>query len=74
MPRKSSVPRVPDAEPPAMCCSECWFYEPKELDHGACYGVPPTPIPDTEGDMMYPRPIVFADDRGCTHWRARHRA
>lgn len=33
------VPRMPDENPPAYLCNECWFYEPDQPDHGACYGV-----------------------------------
>ena len=66
------VPRMPDENPPAYLCNECWFYEPDQPDHGACYGVPPTPLLDKDGDVMHPRSIVFATDRGCALWKSRH--
>ena len=72
---KKQVVRLPDEDPPPYTCGTCWFYEPEELHHGACYGVPPTPVVDpSDNDVMYPRPIVFHEDRGCSLWKARHSA
>lgn len=70
---RKPVTRVPDEEPPACCCNECWFYEPLMIDHGACYGTPPTPIFDGE-ELSYPRSIVMFDDRGCAFFKPRHTA
>lgn len=71
---KKSIPRLPDENPPPYTCAECWFYEPSEqLHHGACFAVPPAVLVDADGDLMCPRSIVMADDRGCIHWKPRQR-
>lgn len=70
---RKPVPRMPEGDPPPYTCNECWFYETMELDHGACYGVPPTPVFNGE-DLTYPRAIVLSDDRGCVHFKPRHSA
>ena len=71
---RKPVARVPSEELPDYMCSQCYFYEPVELDHGACYGVPPFCVVDSEDGMSFPRVIVLPEDRGCIHWRARHKA
>lgn len=71
---RKPVPRVPDENPPPYQCGMCWYYEPIELEHGACYGTPPAAIVDGDGDMAFPRVVVFMDDRGCHLFRPRHTA
>lgn len=73
MTRKPAV-RMVSEDLPLYMCSQCFFYEPNEIDHGGCFGVPPTPILAADGDVMYPRPIVMAEDKGCIHWKPRHSA
>lgn len=68
---KKPIPRLPDENPPPYTCSECWFYESQTIEHGACFAVPPTVLMDTEGDLLCPRSVVMADDRGCIHWKPR---
>ncbi len=70
---KKQVPRLPSENLPEYRCGECWFYEPETIEHGACYAIPPTVIIDEEGSLCCPRTIVQLDDRGCVHWKARHR-
>lgn len=72
-PRKS-VPPMIDENPPSVCCRDCHYLEPTNIEHGSCYGVPPIVIIDNEGDLMCPRPIVMLDDRACHFWKPRHSA
>ena len=71
---RKPVPRVPDENLPPYQCGMCWYYEPVEVDHGACYGIPPKAMFDPDGDMIYPRVIVMSDDRGCHLFKPRHTA
>ena len=73
MARKPVVRNI-DAELPPFVCSECWFYSPMEVEHGACYGTPPSVLLNQDGDLIYPRVIVMADDRGCATFKPRHSA
>lgn len=70
---RKPVPRAVTESLPEYCCNECWHFEPIEVEHGACYGVPPTPCVDGEEGVMHPRPIVFPEDRGCHFWKPRHK-
>lgn len=70
MPRKS-VARVPDSNPPEYQCCTCWYYEPKEIDFGACFGYPPQCVADDAGNPTFFRVHVNAEDRGCPMWKPR---
>jgi hypothetical protein len=71
---RKPVARMPDENLPLYMCCQCFYYEPTEIDHGGCFGVPPTPCVASDGDVMYPRAVVMADDKGCHLWKPRHSA
>jgi hypothetical protein len=71
---RKKVIRVDSEDPPEWCCNECWFFEARDSDSGACYGHPPQIVIDDEGDPVFMRVYVNNEDRGCAIWKARHRA
>ena len=70
---RKKVLRVDSEEPPEYCCNECWYFESKDIEHGACYGHPPQVLVDEDGDPSWMRAFVRPEDRGCAVWKARHK-
>ena len=72
--KPQQVARLPDEDLPPYVCGQCWYYEPDGIDHGPCFDSRPVPIIAEDGEIMHVRPIVMHDDRGCSAWKARHKA